>query len=287
LVHNNASVNGDCSEIMSVPRSDGDHPGYSPSLELPGQTIDIWYCSLAAALNDVDFRRLAATLSPQELEKSRRFKRPQDQLNYVLQRGCLRYILGGYAKQPPAALEFSYGDYGKPDLVSNALNFNLSHTQQRLAIAASPSFSLGMDLEYHKPLSRFEALCQRCLTPAEQQGISTLDLVQAQRLFFHYWTCKEAYLKGVGVGLTVPMTEVEMQLPTLPLPTIPTSTVMATTHSFQPGWQIYPWQPEADYSAALAVKTRLTTTPHPLTFRLYQTSPTELIHQGTPFSSKN
>jgi phosphopantetheinyl transferase len=63
-----------------------------------------------------------------------------------------------------------YGDYGKPYLASHTLHFNLSHAQHRLAIAVSTSFAVGIDIEYHKPLSRFEALCQRCLTPTEQKN---------------------------------------------------------------------------------------------------------------------
>jgi 4'-phosphopantetheinyl transferase len=278
LFHNSASVNGDCSEIMSVLRSNVEHSGCIPPIDLPSQTLDIWYCSLVSASTDADYHCLSATLSPQELEKSRRFKRPQDQRNYVLQRGCLRYILSGYERCSPAALNFVYGDYGKPYLASHTLHFNLSHAQHRLAIAVSTSFAVGIDIEYHKPLSRFEALCQRCLTPTELKKLSELDPLQARHRFFDHWTCKEAYLKGLGVGLTMPMTDVEMHLPTLHLPAIPNPAEMAITHGLRPGWQVYPWQPEANYSAALAIEINAARPQH-LTFRLYQTSPNQLIHK--------
>jgi 4'-phosphopantetheinyl transferase len=239
--------------------------------------VDVWYVSMELPAPPSVLQRLRDTLSPQELEKSRAFKRSQDQMAYVMQRGCLRFILSRYVQVPPGTLTFFYGDYGKPYLADYDWQFNLSHSQDRLLVAVSPTTRVGVDIEFHRELSRFDALCQRCLTPTESQRIAKLGQAQRQPFFFHSWTCKEAYLKAIGLGLTHPMHEVEVLLPFLQIPIKPEPALPTTASLFQQGWQIYVWQPEVNYSSALAVNIS-SIVGDDISIRLQETVPSELVH---------
>ena len=61
-------------------------------------------------------RQLESTLSLEEKARADRFHFVNDRNRFVAARGLLRELLGGYLRQAPATLEFSYGKHGKPFL---------------------------------------------------------------------------------------------------------------------------------------------------------------------------
>ncbi len=59
---------------------------------------------------------------------------------------------------------------------------------------------MGIDVEYLRSVTALD-LAQRFFRPPEWTILATLDSAEQQRMFFRYWTCKEAYLKACGDGL--------------------------------------------------------------------------------------
>jgi 4'-phosphopantetheinyl transferase len=109
---------------------------------------------------------------------------------------------------------------------------------------------VGIDLEQVRTLTALPALCKRCLSPGEQTSLLTLPEPQTTLQFFRYWTAKEAYLKGVGVGLSQPMGDLQVSLDQQPLFQYPQP--LGQGSGILSGWQIWQWQVELDYLAALA-----------------------------------
>ena len=79
-----------------------------------GDDIHVWQAALDREENFL--RQAEATLSPEEKARADRFHFANDRNRFVVARGLLRELLGRYLQQAPAALEFSYGQHGKPAL---------------------------------------------------------------------------------------------------------------------------------------------------------------------------
>ncbi|WP_375687044.1 4'-phosphopantetheinyl transferase family protein [Pseudooceanicola sp. LIPI14-2-Ac024] len=145
--------------------------------------------------------RLARHLDDGELARADRFVRPRDGLAYRIGRGRLREVLGAVTGTPPAALRFTYGAHGKPALPDGP-EFNLSHSGALacLAIADRP---LGADIEVVRPIE--DAVAERFFAPGEYAALSQLDGTGWVRGFHRCWTRKEAVVKAMGDGLSIPL----------------------------------------------------------------------------------
>jgi 4'-phosphopantetheinyl transferase len=66
-----------------------------------------------------------------------------------------------------------------------------------------------VDVEEIRPSSDFDGLAARFFSPAEQRRLSSLAPAQRMVATFQCWTCKEAYGKATGVGLSFPLLTVD------------------------------------------------------------------------------
>ncbi len=207
--------------------------------------IDLWRCSLA--LTPADQNRCLKTLNPGELERAGRQTRQPARDYFIAARGQLRLILGYYLPIRPADLEFAAHPNGKPYLIGQTLYFNLSHSQDRMALAVSKLDRIGVDIEALAPRSGLHKLAQRCLSAAEFEGWSQTPPAQQLSLFYSLWTQKEAFMKAVGRGLALGLKECEFSLhPKTALHRIPAAYGLAKD------WQVMEFPAGHGYAGALA-----------------------------------
>src|SRR5206468_2895027 len=99
-------------------------------------------------------------LSASELARAERLKSRLARRRFVARCAFVRHVLGDLAGVPPAALEFRDGPHGKPRLAfpgdANgervaALDFNLSHSENVLALAVAFGGEVGIDVEVVQP----------------------------------------------------------------------------------------------------------------------------------------
>ena len=149
---------------------------------------------------------LYALLSPEERRRCGRFRLAADRELHALARGLARRLLGRYCEADPRELCFRYGPWGKPELAGrHAVSFNLSHAGSHiLAGFAAPGDSLGVDIEPLRPLDGLDGLLA-CLHPRERQDLAGLDGQARATAFLRLWTCKEAVVKALGQGLSLPL----------------------------------------------------------------------------------
>lgn len=195
-------------------------------------------------------------LSSDERERAHRFIKPEDKERFILSRGGLRYLLASYLARHPKSLVFSYGSYGKPSLLipDDSTQFNLSHSGEWIIYAVGPQLFLGVDIEQIKPRTclngfktRLDGLIDYCLTVNEQSNIPTSHIKRLES-FLKYWTLKEAHLKAIGVGLSYPMTKVEIAWLPEPKLVIPAKTIKAPE-----GWTVKLWSLANDVIAAVCI----------------------------------
>jgi 4'-phosphopantetheinyl transferase len=183
------------------------------NLILLSNDVHVWRAALEQPAEQV--QKLVQILSEDERLRAERFYFERDRKRFIVGRGLLRIILSRYTKLAAHQLRFSYGKRGKPALVTTGicsnLQFNLSHSEGLALYAITLDRQLGIDLEYIRPTTDVEQLSKRFFCPREYQVIRSLPPKQQQEAFFHGWTCKEAYLKATGEGLTQ-LEQVEVSL---------------------------------------------------------------------------
>ncbi len=233
------------------------------NFELGTDDLHIWSIATQDDHLPEDLAYFEASLSPQETERYQRLKIPHVRQNFLLSRACLRYLLSFYIGLNPGELEFSLGEYGKPELgtpgIQPSLQFNLTHTEGRIAIALHHHRTVGIDIEQLRPVTNLDRMCNHCLTPEETQTVLPLQDASACHRFLQYWTTKEALLKAKGVGLNQPMNQFEVLLAKDSLTPQPVQVQMgkfleSVKNQNLENFHLYQWQPETDYVAALAVQ---------------------------------
>ncbi|MGH7993070.1 MAG: 4'-phosphopantetheinyl transferase family protein, partial [Limisphaerales bacterium] len=149
-------------------------------------------------------RQLAETLSADERIRAAHFQFDQDRNRFMAGRGLLREILGWLLRLPPAALIFSYGAHGKPQLAAAPadrwLHFNLAHSDSLAVYAVSCSFEVGVDVERIRHIPEAGQIAAQFFTRSEAAHWRALPPAQQSEFFSDCWTCKEAYLKAIGMG---------------------------------------------------------------------------------------
>lgn len=190
----------------------------------------------------------ARHLSPDETTRAARFVFEKDRIAYRIGRGRLREILGMLIGQPPEALRFTYGDHGKPALPGGPA-FNLSHSDG-LACLAVADRALGVDIEAHREIE--DGVAERFFSPTEYAALSALPASGWTDGFFRCWTRKEAVVKAMGDGLSIPLDRFDVTLgPGAP----PRMTRLDPAHGAVAGWRLAHLDLGPGLTGALAANT--------------------------------
>lgn len=149
-------------------------------------------------------------LSPEEKKRSAAFKFPVHRDRYIRGRGMMRQCLSGHLGRSPESLDFILGEKGKPYLVGDELHFNLSHSEDKAALAISKLPSVGIDIERFDRQVDIPGLSRRCFRESEIARFEGLSGEALQRAFFWTWTAKEARMKATGEGFGLEPGKIEI-----------------------------------------------------------------------------
>jgi 4'-phosphopantetheinyl transferase len=177
--------------------------------------VQIWFATL-----DTDkalIGEFEATLSPQQRERASRFVFERHKIRYIFAQGVLRDVLSRATGLSPASIGFVLNDFGKPYLQTAAgkssLQFNLSHSEDLVAIGVVELREVGVDVEFIRPMANLEDIAASVYTPGELASLMQAPGAERQRLFFRYWTRKESYIKAIGKGLSIPLNTFDTRYP--------------------------------------------------------------------------
>jgi len=195
------------------------------------------------------------TLSADELARAKRLRHARDRVHFVAAHAWLRHTVGRYLGIAPQAIAFALGAHGKPTLMgaAAALQFNLSHGGAFALLALSRAGAVGADVERVRPMDDCAAIAQRHFAPAEWRRWSQLPPTQQLAAFFACWTRKEAYVKALGGGLSVPLDGFEVAFEPGRAPAL-----LSVGDSTQTAadWTLWGLQPAPDHVAAVVVRGR-------------------------------
>ena len=126
-----------------------------------------------------------------------------------------------------AAPELAVGPHGKPGVVGGP-EFNVTHSGMIALVAISDGGPIGVDVEEHRQLANPDAFAARFFSPGEAEAVRTDPAA-----LFRWWCRKEAWLKAQGVGLRMPLGELDVRVS-------------------PPGWLMIDLDIAPGYSAAVA-----------------------------------
>jgi len=179
-------------------------PGAAPGLK----EVHLWSVDLRPPVERVEaLRRL---LTGREIERAERFHFDRHRRRFIVRRGALRLLAGGYLDRDPTGLRFAEGDKGKPFVpqtvaAADFLHFNLSDSKDLAVYAFTRGAELGVDVEILRPMPDAEQIAERFFSIEERQSLRQVPASRKARAFFNCWTRKEAYIKAIGEGLSEPL----------------------------------------------------------------------------------
>lgn len=191
-----------------------------------GAPVRLWRIDADAAPERGDL------LSPQERARAARFLRSQDKRRFVAFHAALRVVLGAALGMAPEAVPLIAPPGVKPRLAWEGPRFSLSHSDATGLIALSPGADVGVDLERVRPLPQLATLARRVLAPEELHDWSALPEACRAEAFFRYWTAKEAYVKGTGEGLALPLDRIRLRF-------APGPELVSVSGRSGGGWSLY------------------------------------------------
>ena len=188
---------------------------FPPVHSLSKNQVRVWTADLSRFACHLSFFR--SLLSPEERARAARFTFERDERRFVLSHGLVRRLLSHYLGLEPAYISFHYSMHGKPAVQSNAdksadVRFSISHSADCLVCAVSLGREVGVDVEVVRSDLDHLQLAQRFFSTREYEDIAGCPDDRQKERFFQYWTCKEAYLKARGIGLSSGLAQIEVLL---------------------------------------------------------------------------
>lgn len=170
-------------------------------------TVRVWRVRLSdSAPCDCTF------LSAEERARADRFVFARDRNRFVAARSALRRALANMLSIAPEQVRFRYGSHGKPALAYplDGPEFNLSHSENRALVAVGGAHPIGVDLEACKPFAEMDDVAATVFTPKEFSHYASGGNVETRATtFFRFWARKEAVLKALGTGLSLPANRID------------------------------------------------------------------------------
>lgn len=145
-----------------------------------------------------------AVLDEAERHHVERMRVPAQRVRSAATRAALRRLVARRTGSDPAAVPISRGQYGQP--TASGLYLSAAHSGRVGIVALCEHVPVGVDVECvdqhtHEPASH---MLDR-LAPNERRLLDELDGEERRLTFLRIWTAKEAVLKAIGCGLTVPL----------------------------------------------------------------------------------
>ncbi|CAM2792655.1 4'-phosphopantetheinyl transferase family protein [Methylobacterium mesophilicum] len=175
---------------------------------------EIWVVDLA--LSPGQLERCASVLNAQERDRAARFMRAADRVRFQASHAALRLILGDALGLAPGEIRMEAGGAGKPRLtgpVQGAFDFNLSHSGERAVVGLARGVAIGVDVEAIRPIPDALRIARGHFAADEAAALAVHAPETVEAAFFGLWTRKEAVVKALGTGLSMPLDRFSVSVP--------------------------------------------------------------------------
>jgi 4'-phosphopantetheinyl transferase len=192
-------------------------------------------------------------LSDAERRRASRLARVRDRRRFIVARARLRQLIGERLGVQPQRVEITYGRLGKPALAGAAgeeWRFNVSHHDDVAIYVFARGREVGVDLEAVRALPEADAIAASFFSPCEARTYLALEPEERTLAFFSCWTRKEALVKALGEGLSMPLHAFDVSL----APGEPPAVLRIREARGDGGWALHSFSPRPGFIAAVAAR---------------------------------
>lgn len=231
-------------------------------MALTDDEVHVWQLPLnQVAKCDLE-RSYDRLLTPDERQRCGRFAFERDRRQFLAGRSLLRMALSKYTGVPPHLWRFSVNEYGKPRIESPAmepdLRFSVTHTPSVAAVAVAVGFHVGVDAECMSRSTDWQTVAENFFAPEEWRYLTSLPDADRRAGFFQIWTLKEALLKAVGRGFSIPLNVFRFEFQAGEPPQVHFSRAMPNRSG---EWRFWLYTAPPDQQFAVAVEKHLGRSP--------------------------
>jgi 4'-phosphopantetheinyl transferase len=227
------------------------------------ENVDIWYTFPGAIRNPELLAGYKEILSADEMKRFARFWFDRDRHLHLVAWALVRTTLSRYADIAPEVWQFRTNRWGRPEIAGPEglppLRFNLSHTRGLVACIVAEGIDVGVDVEDRRRETHGPDIARRYFSAREVEAFESLPAEQQATTFFEYWTLKEAYIKAVGVGISLGLGRFSFALDERGVPVgdperwPPVISFDATLDDDPDAWQFAQFEPTPHHAMAAAI----------------------------------
>lgn len=156
-------------------------------------------------MDDYDDQKYYEYLSHDEKERANRLKIEIKRKQFIVSRSVLKLLMASCLSKNHDEIIIYYGKHDKPfikDRINNeAIEFNISHSENRILIALTLDNSVGVDIEKVNKKVDHESLSKRFFSQQEYEYLNNPKLNNKIDAFYNIWSRKEAFIKAIGEGI--------------------------------------------------------------------------------------
>ena len=219
----------------------------SNRIDLDG--VHVWQAHLSTV--PPTFQELASFAPKHELEQARSMWIPSVRERYAISRIFLRTTLSFYLGIDATDIVFELSQFGKPRIAKSDLEFNLTHSANLALLAIASNRRVGIDVEQVSTDPRVLEIARRFFSTDEYAALEALPSDLLLSAFYATWTRKEAFLKGVGLGIARHLAKCAVSVS----PREPAAVLRVDWDSSLAGrWHLYDLDVDEGYFSCLAVE---------------------------------
>jgi 4'-phosphopantetheinyl transferase len=171
-----------------------------------GDAVQLWWIDLDEYGDSV---RLDG-LRPRERARARRMLFARHARRYLSAQHALYALLAEALGRTPGEIDLVTDEFGKPALAGAELHFNCSRSGPEALIGLGRERALGVDIECIREIVEADGLAQAHFTQTERAYLRGGANAARSERFLECWSRKEACLKALGLGLSIPLSSVEV-----------------------------------------------------------------------------
>jgi 4'-phosphopantetheinyl transferase len=180
-------------------------------LSLADDEIHVWFAR-PGTLAEPAIEQCLSLLSDDERERILRFRFERHRREATVSRALVRSTLARYVDRPARAFRYQLGPHGRPSVDPPcSVFFNATNNPSLVACAVARTEAIGVDVE---PLSRADEIVEGArdvFSAPELAALAELPARERRDRALSLWTCKEAYIKAIGLGFDAPVLELVVQ----------------------------------------------------------------------------
>lgn len=163
-------------------------------------------------MEDLPSAAAIGLLSPEEWQRAQRFRSQKLCSRYVAAHAGLRLLIADQFDIPSGSQQFVRNAFGKPQLAGRPdIRCSISYSGDCVLIGLARGAEIGVDLEILRPIEDALALVETQCSIGEQRALRRAWTMGRgfDRGFLRVWVRKEACVKALGCGLSIPLADLE------------------------------------------------------------------------------